>query len=204
MHANRPLEIELAAVEHNADAEAVNLAERCDSTCAVLSVEIQGHPRACDLVLVSRRPAAGWIARALIHPAAFADVASVTLVSISMEGRQLPCDCLPATVRVGYNHQPASVGAVYAAAEEENLPALQAALDAGGSTEEADEVREWGNGTVGETRNRLHFGGVLYDTGLIFQDGWTSVQRSALFGNFECIRTLLGAGADPACPNTAS
>ena len=42
------------------------------------------------------------------------------------------------------NHAPAPEGAVLAAAEAGDVPALQAALDAGGSTEEADEVREGG------------------------------------------------------------
>ena len=58
----------------------------------------------------------GWIARALARPAAWADAASIAVVSLALGGRPLPCDC---------------------------HPALQAALDAGGSTEEADEVRSY-------------------------------------------------------------
>ena len=65
---------------------------------------------------------------------------SVTVVSLSLAGRPLPCDCLPATLQVGYNHAPAPAGAVFAAAMAGDVPALQAALDAGGSTEEAGEV----------------------------------------------------------------
>ena len=38
------------------------------------------------------------------------------------------------------NHSPAPEGAVFAAAWAGNVASLQAALDAGGSTEEADEV----------------------------------------------------------------
>ena len=61
-------------------------------------------------------------------------------MSLSLVGRPLPCDCLPATLRVGYNHAPAPMGAVYGAAKAGEVPALQATLDAGGSTEEAEEV----------------------------------------------------------------
>ena len=64
------------------------------------------------------------------------------MVALSLAGHILPSDCLPVTLQVGYNHAPAPEGAVYAAAEAGDVPALQAALDAGGSTEEADEVSD--------------------------------------------------------------
>lgn len=83
----------------------------------------------------------GWVFRVLIRPASWADAASVTVDSISLTGRPLPCDGLPATLRVGYNHTaPAPAAAVLTAAKAGNVAALQFALDDGGSTEEADEV----------------------------------------------------------------
>ena len=75
-----------------------------------------------------------------------ADAASLTVVSLSLAGRLLPSDCLPATLPVGYNHAPAPAGAVLAAANASDVPALRAALDSGGSTEEAGEVRGGGRG----------------------------------------------------------
>ena len=69
-----------------------------------------------------------------------ADAASITVVSLSLAGRPLFCDCLPATMRVGYNHSRAPAGAVFAAAGAGDVPALWAAIEAGGSTEEADRV----------------------------------------------------------------
>ena len=93
-------------------------------------------------MLVKARPSGGgWIVRVLVRPAAWADAAFVTVHSMSLAGRPLLCDCLPATLRVGYNHAPAPDGAVYQAAQAGDVVALQAALDAGGSTEEANNVR---------------------------------------------------------------
>ena len=105
-------------------------------------IEVPGKPQREVPVLVKARSFdGGLIARALARPASWADAASVTVVSLSLAGRPLPCDCLPATLRVGYNHSPAPEGAVLLAAEAGDVAALQAALDAGGSTEETDEVR---------------------------------------------------------------
>ena len=47
-----------------------------------------------------------------------------------------------------YNHTPAPEGAVFAAAKAGDVLALKAALDAGGSTEEADKVRPWSEKVV--------------------------------------------------------
>jgi hypothetical protein len=46
----------------------------------------------------------------------------------------------PLCMTVGYNHAPAPEGPVMAAAEAGNVPALRAALDANGSTEERNRV----------------------------------------------------------------
>ena len=93
-----------------------------------------------------------WVIRALIRPAAWAEAASVTVVSLSLVDRLLSCDSLPATLRIGYNHAPTPTGAVLEAAKAGDAAALQAALDAGGSTEEADEVRGNGKNAGGKRR----------------------------------------------------
>ena len=118
-----------------------------------IAVEVPGQPQVAVSLPVSARVSGSvWIARALVSPTTWADAVSVTVVSLSLAGRPLPCDCLPAILRVGYNHAPASAGAVFAAAKAGDVPAQQAALDAGGSTEEADTVR--GRGREGEAMGK--------------------------------------------------
>ena len=91
---------------------------------------------------VKAHPSGGsWTVRVLVRPAYWANAASVTVHSMSLAWRTLPCVCLPATLRVGYNHAPAPEGAVLAAAETGDVPALLASIEEGGSTEEADEVQ---------------------------------------------------------------
>ena len=126
---------------------------------AVITLAIEtGPPRASISGPVSMRPSGGgWIARALIRPVSWSGAAFVTVESFALGGRSLPCDCLPATLRVGYNHSPALPGAVFAAARNGDVIALQAALDADGSTEEANEVRA--------TRARCCWGGRVYAPG---------------------------------------
>ena len=144
----RPLEIHLSAADPALGVRAAAAMACCISSHAAISVVItkngQHAPpvQVCHAARVSARTFGdGWIARALIHPESWADAASVSVVSISISGRLVLCDCLPATVQVGYNRGPEPAGAVYAAAKAGDIPALLAALDAGGSTEEADEVR---------------------------------------------------------------
>ena len=109
--------------------------------CLRVAVEVPRQPRREVSVPVSAHPSGGgWIIRAVVRPTAWAEAASVTVVSLSLAGRPLPSNCLPATLRVGYNHAPAPMGAVYGAAKAGDVAALQAALYAGGSTEEADKV----------------------------------------------------------------
>ena len=149
LHADRPLELELAAVQPGAGGDTAESVAIWISAhaCLAIAVEESGQPRGHVSLLVKARPSGGgWIARALVRPAAWADAASVTVVTLSLAGRPLPCDCLPATLRVGYNHTPAPAGAVLKAAQAGNVRSLQAALDAGGSTEEAGEERGGGRG----------------------------------------------------------
>ena len=147
VHLDRPLELELAAVRQGEDTDAAESVASWISAHALLqiSVEAPRQPQGEVSVLVKARPSGGrWNVRALIHRAVWANAASVTVLSLSLAGRPLLCDCLPVTLRVGYNHAPAPEGAVFAAAQACDLPALEAAIEAGGSTEEADEVRGGG------------------------------------------------------------
>lgn len=93
-----------------------------------------------SLPLMARVSGSGSTVRALTRPASWANAATVTIVSMSLAGRSLPCDCLPVTLRVGSNHAPAPAGAVLKAAKSGDVAVVQAALDAGGSMEETDEV----------------------------------------------------------------
>ena len=144
VHADRPFEIELSAVGLGLVAgAAVSIARWLSSHARLtITVEVAGQPRAEVILTVTAHLSCGsWMARALVRPASWADAASVTVVSLSLEGQPVPCECLPATLPVGYNHDPAPTGEVYAAAKAGNVAALHAALDAGGSTEEASWVR---------------------------------------------------------------
>lgn len=80
------------------------------------------------------------IARACILPGTWAHAKAITVVSLVFADQPMSSERLPVTLRVGFNHAPAYARAVYAAAKAGNMPALQAALDDGGSTEEADYV----------------------------------------------------------------
>ena len=135
-HSDRPLEIEIAAIGCDVGATASLI--RWSSTQDHFVIAVEGPPSL--LVPLSLRPLhGGWVARALIRPVSWADAASITVDSLSLAGRPLPCDCLPATLRVGYNHAPLTAGAVYAAAQAGDVLALQAAL-----TEEVDSVGKLG------------------------------------------------------------
>ena len=147
VHSDRPLDIEVTAVRQRFDGnDCASLSvARWMTAHARLSIAVEApeqHGVEVSVPVAARPCSGGWIARALMRPAAWADAASVTVVSLTLAGRPMPCDCLPATLRVGYNHSPASEGEVIEAAQADDVAALQAALDAGGSTEEADAVRE--------------------------------------------------------------
>ena len=145
VHADRPLEVELASVGLGAGAGVAESIANWISAHAFLQISVKAPGQPGEVSLrVKARPSgfgAGWVARALTRPATWADATSVTVVSLTVAGRLLPCDSLPATLRVSYNHAPAPVGEVFAAVQAGDIPALIAAIEAGGSTEEADTVR---------------------------------------------------------------
>ena len=144
LHGNRPFEIEIAGIDYGVDAgDATNIVRSMSAHANLLTeVDKPGLTRASFIAPLSVRPSDGgdWIARALIRPASWADAAFVTVIAIALAGQLQLCKCLPATLRVGYNHAEAPAGAVYVAATAGDVPALQAALNAGSSTEEADRV----------------------------------------------------------------
>ena len=142
-NADRPLEIELAAAGLFAGTDTSAYFARwiSDHVYISLTVEEAGYPPAYISSPLSLYPRVrGWIARALIHPMFWRGAATMSIASLALAGRPLSCSYLPTTLRVGYNHAPAPAGAVLAAAKTGDLTALQAALEAGGSTEEASEV----------------------------------------------------------------
>ena len=140
--AHRPLEVEFAAVGIDSCVIAAVARWLSVHIHIAISVKVLGQPNAnYTAPLSARQSARGWIARALIHPATWTDAVSVSIVLLTLAGKHLPCHSLPATLRVGYNHDPEPMRAVYLAAKAGDVPALQAALDAGGSTEEANRVR---------------------------------------------------------------
>lgn len=144
VHADRPLEIGIAAAGLDTGNSASAFVAHWISVHSLVSLDLKEHSGASHSLPVCVRHSAdgGWVARALIRPTSWAGTPSVTVVSLSLAGRPVSCDLLPATLRVGFNHNPAHEGAVLAAVKANNVPALQAALDAGGSTKEADLVRE--------------------------------------------------------------
>ena len=211
MHTDRPLEVELAAngLGVGADAAVSVASWISDHALLQLSVEAPGQPQGEVALRVQARPSGGgWIIRALVRPAAWADAASITVVSLSLAGRPLTSDLLLATLRVGYNHDPAPVGVVYAAAKAGDVAALQAALDAGGSTEEADVV-SGGGGSGGRSRveNRQNFPSSLslpFFPFLPSQVGRTAAYCAACFVRLEALRMLLAEGANPAAADRVS
>ena len=201
VHADAPLEMEVADVGMGPGLPASPASvTRWLSAHAEISlvVGMKGQADASYSVPVAVRPfGGGWIASALIRPATWANAASVTVVSLSLAGRPLPCDCLPATLRVGYNHAPAPAGAVFCAAKAGDVAELHAALDAGGSTEEADEVRGDGIGSrkIRRTQQKTN---CTPPPPLLRQYGNTSSIWAAAKDHLEALRTLLAAGANPA------
>ena len=147
LHPDRPLDIVVVDFELGASAATSTSVTQLLSSHALLSVTVienTSNSRVTFTVPVSARSSPrGWIVRALIHPDTWKHATSICVEALSLARRHLPCqgDCLPAILRVGFKHGRAGEGAVYAASKTGDVSALQAALDAGGSTDEMDEVR---------------------------------------------------------------
>jgi len=143
VHNGRPLDVEISmSGPYPSEATAAALA-RWLSVHARLSliIHVRERPTTCVSAPVSTRAIrGGLIARALIHPVWWVDATFVSVRSLTLAGQPLFFGGLPTAVYVGYNHAPAPEGAVYQAALLGDVPALQAALDAGGSTEEGGIV----------------------------------------------------------------
>lgn len=137
---DRPLEIEIAVGQ--CPGARASIARFFSTHAQVeIAVDMDRQSRASVSVPVSvQLSSSSCTARALVHPTYWADASSISVVSLTLAGRLQPCGCLPATLQVGYNRAPAPAGAVHEATKAGNVLALKAALDAGGSTEEADAV----------------------------------------------------------------
>ena len=148
----RPLDLEVDLVDSNFPCarKAASLAAFL-SAQARLALRIIGGPHdgvSHVVPITVHASSAGWVARAVIHPSSWAGAESLMLESLELTGRalRLLLAGLPVTVEHGFSHDPAYAGAVYRAAEAGDVPALEAALAAGGSTEEKHEVS--GAGTL--------------------------------------------------------
>ena len=98
LHADRPLEIGLAAVGTRPCARAAALISRRISVHARLSVVIEtvGRSRVSHCVpITARLSRRGWIARALILPLSWADAATITVLAFTFAGRPVafPLQC---------------------------------------------------------------------------------------------------------------
>ena len=141
--ADRPLEFELTAVDPDLGAREISSVARSVSQLAHVCISVEANGCASLSAPVSLRPfGVGWIARAMLHPTAWIDAASVSVVSFTLAVQNpLPGRSLPATLRVGYNLNPSPAGPVFAAANAGSALVLKSLLDAGCSTEEAGKVR---------------------------------------------------------------
>ena len=142
---NRPLEFELQAADSFPGT--VHAACIAQSLSIQARVTIRIHGGARDQAVIStpisvRQTATCWVARALLHPSSWAGARSVVLDSLTLGGQPIVSQHLPATLRISFNHAPAPMGAVYAAANAGDVASLESALAAGASTEEKDGVRE--------------------------------------------------------------
>lgn len=138
---DQPLDFDLSGIDRPLGALAAASIAQGISSNARLNVVLKACDARTYFPLAVSPSSSGWAVRALISPSTLAIESLITVVSLSLVGRELPCDCLPAALRVGYNHAAAPAGAVLAAAKAGDSAALKVALGSGGSTEEADEVR---------------------------------------------------------------
>lgn len=98
------------------------------------------EPDVASLAVSARPVNDGRRIAARVSPSSWDLASAVTLRELLLAGSPFPVASLPARLRVGFNHDPAPCGEVYAAAQMGDALALQVALAAGGSTEETNNV----------------------------------------------------------------
>lgn len=138
---NRPLALDCTTADVVSGARVSTLASvlsRCLS--AHLRIQIINGSGEVSVPVAVEAVSTGLTVRALAHPSIWSGESSITVCSLTLAGRPLPCPDLPATLRTTFSHVPAPAGAVWRAADAGDVPALEAALAAGDSTEEADWV----------------------------------------------------------------
>lgn len=133
VHADRPLDIRFTAADLRVSANAATVVTQCISAhariCVVVLVE-KGWYRGFPVPVSVRYAESSWIARALIRPASWAGALSVSVMPITLVRLPVPSACLPATLPVGFNHDPGPAGPVLTAAKAGDAPALLAVLEA--------------------------------------------------------------------------
>ena len=215
VHADPPFEIvfdicgEDPAYRYNASAGIARLISEHGRIVIAVKTDTEGAHFAPLSVPISVCPSKGfWTLRALISPRTWAGSSAISVVSIALAGQPLQCGRLPLCLRVGYSHIPSPAGSVLAAAKAGDVPALQDALDAGGSTEEADKVLLWASAGACSWRVYCLGSGGSFPltcwTYCIFshlQIGGTALFWAARLGRLEALRMLLVAGANPADKN---
>ena len=193
---NSPLDFGLGGDSSTMGLESLSALASCLDTHLRVTIHPDLSTTSCDAMRhtlvapVSARvtnAGAGVRVRVLALPAAWSEATHMTTRFMDLAGiRLLPP---PESVRVGFNHSRAPVGRVFMAATNNDVPALVAALIAGFSTEEADNV---GSGYRRcRVRNRFPCISPFSSP----QTDWTPLIDAARLGHLESVRVLVAAGA---------
>lgn len=139
----RPLEISFSSVDDNATDAFARFIEqhlRVVVSVAATSGDAAEPDATASLAVIARSTDYGRRVAVRASPSSWALASAITLLELLLAGSSLPIASLPARIRVGFNHDPSGLGAVYTAAQRGDVGALKTALTAGGSTEELNDV----------------------------------------------------------------
>lgn len=131
---------------------------------------------------------AGVRVRVLALPATWSGATQMTTRFMDLSDMRLPPP--PESVRVGFNHAHAFVGRFFMAATKNDVSALVAALIAGCSIEETDNVS---SGYTEDFGFAIEFPAFPPLSSL--QTDWTPLIESARLDHLESVRVLVAAGA---------
>ena len=169
---------------------------------------------ALELPVSVRAVGKRWRARVLIRTSPAATTGAflatnscpVKINALMLAGQPLPLAHLPATVLFNFNHDLAPRGDVWDAAAKGDVPALMAALAAGGSTEEADRVSLGCAGSTACVPHTCSTCSLIARCGhlrapssnpiLVLQVGDTALMEAAAQNRLDAARVLIAAGAD--------
>ena len=130
--------------------------------------------------------------RVLLHPSIWAGASALAIDAIMIDQSPVPSPHLPKALTIRFNHECSAAGSLWAAASDGDVSGLEAALAAGCSTEETQDVSR---ATWQPLVN------ALVSTALSALQKFMGVGRSALCeatsnAHAEAVRLLLAAGAD--------